>query len=182
MGRPRVPVVKVGGERVSDVRIGPGRGFEQGFLHVSRKVGPLLEHRATQKLFEFHHGASVPFRAHLDACLNRGTSPDLAWERLPARVVFGRFSAHRSLTETADVGSEARVGHHRLAFHPALQQHVASAVSYVFYDRPEAGCHLFAIAAGILSWRFDGTRRRARPLYRGIFAQTPALRTSGSDR
>jgi hypothetical protein len=41
-----------------------------------------------------------------------------------------------------------------LAFHLALQQHVASAVSYVFYNRPEAVCHLFAIAAGILSWRF----------------------------
>jgi hypothetical protein len=40
-----------------------------------------------------------------------------------------------------------------LAFHPTLQ-HVASAVSYVFYNRPEAVCHLFAIAAGILSGRF----------------------------
>jgi hypothetical protein len=81
----------------------------------------LLEHRATQKLFEFHHGASVPFRAHLDACLNRATSPDLAWERPPERVVFGRFSAHRSLTETAHVGSEARVGHHRNCFRASLR-------------------------------------------------------------
>jgi len=57
MSRPRVPIVQIGGERISDVRIRTRCSFEQGLLDVSGEIGPLLKHRTAEKLLRCCHTA-----------------------------------------------------------------------------------------------------------------------------
>ncbi len=127
MGSPRVAVVKIYGEGVSNVRIRSRRRFEERFLHIARQVSPLLEYSAAKKLFGFSHdllpelvrvGILPLLQIRLGSVRIELLLLRIALRRLftlpgglpvspLAWIVFGRFFAHTSLTEIARLGSEA---------------------------------------------------------------------------